>query len=453
MTVEVATSRVVYVGDGDTGPFAIPFYFIADADITAIKVLIADGTEDELVLNTDFTLEGAGEEAGGTLTLTEAIDSTYRLVIYRDPSPLQETRYPRNDPFPAASHEQVADRLTMIVQRVLSLVTRGLRQPDGDSADIDALPATATRASKYLAFDAAGNPIATDGTTEENPVSAFSATLLDDETAGDWLTTLGFSAYVKTLVAAASAAALRALFTPLTTKGDLWGFSTIDARVGVGANGTVLTADSTATAGVAWSAAGFTTGDAKLTLKTTADTGWVLMNDGTIGNAASGGTTRANADTEALFTLLWTNTADAQCAVSTGRGASAAADFAANKTIALPKALGRALAVYGAGSGLTSRALALITGTETHALVAGELPNLTAASDGAHTHAILGTATTGGSSTAVQVHNGDGGAVNVTSTSGGAVSGGAHTHTVNSGGGGAHANMQPTVFLNVMIKL
>jgi hypothetical protein len=123
---------------------------------------------------------------------------------------------------------------------------------------------------------------------------------------------------------------------------------------------------------------GPTTGDVRLTIKTTADTGWVLMNDTTIGNASSGATGRANADTSALFTLLWTNTADAQCAVSTGRGASAAADYAANKTIALPKALGRALATYGTGSGLTARALALATGSETSGITGQVGANATA---------------------------------------------------------------------------
>lgn len=39
---------------------------------------------------------------------------------------------------------------------------------------------------------------------------------------------------------------------PLTTKGDLYGFSTVPARVAVGTNGQILTADSTATNGVAW---------------------------------------------------------------------------------------------------------------------------------------------------------------------------------------------------------
>ena len=42
----------------------------------------------------------------------------------------------------------------------------------------------------------------------------------------------------------------------LTTKGDLIGYSTLPARLDVGANGTVLTADSTAATGLAWDAAG-----------------------------------------------------------------------------------------------------------------------------------------------------------------------------------------------------
>ena len=40
--------------------------------------------------------------------------------------------------------------------------------------------------------------------------------------------------------------------TPLTTKGDLFTFTTVDARIGVGANGTVLTADSAESAGLKW---------------------------------------------------------------------------------------------------------------------------------------------------------------------------------------------------------
>lgn len=178
--------------------------------------------------------------------------------------------------------------------------------------------------------------------------------------------------------------------------------------------------------------ANWSTGDVKITLKTVADSGWVLMNDGTIGSAASGATTRANADTVDLYTLLWTNTIDANCAVSTGRGASAAADFAANKTIALPKTLGRSLATFGTGAGLTARTLAQVFGEEGHAL--------TSAENGPHIHAsgantVAGKDPAGGVSTLVYT------------------SAGTPFDTGSSGSGTAHNTMQPTLFLNVMVKL
>jgi hypothetical protein len=47
----------------------------------------------------------------------------------------------------------------------------------------------------------------------------------------------------------------------LTTKGDLWGFSTVNARIPVGTNGQVLTADSTQALGVKWAAVGGGSGD------------------------------------------------------------------------------------------------------------------------------------------------------------------------------------------------
>lgn len=86
---------------------------------------------------------------------------------------------------------------------------------------------------------------------------------------------------------------------------------------------------------------GFLTGDLKITMATAIPGGWLLMNGSTIGSAASGGTARANADTEALFTLLWDGYTNVQLVIQdsagapTTRGASAAADYAANKRMPL----------------------------------------------------------------------------------------------------------------------
>lgn len=69
--------------------------------------------------------------------------------------------------------------------------------------------------------------------------------------------------------------------------------------------------------------------------------GFVRVNGRTIGSATSGATERANADCQALFNYLWN--ADANLNVTPARGVSSAADWAANKTIALPDFRGCAI--------------------------------------------------------------------------------------------------------------
>lgn len=166
---------------------------------------------------------------------------------------------------------------------------------------------------------------------------------------------------------------------------------------------------------------------------TTAPTGYVLLNDGTIGNASSGATNRANSDTQNLFVLLWNSMADAQAPVSTGRGVSALVDFNANKTITLPLSLGRAIGVAGAGSGLTSRVNGVTVGEETHTLSIAELP--------AHTHPPFAQGTFAMYAPGNGDRKGSSDGIFDSPTTG------------STGSGTAHNNMQPTVFFNAIIKL
>lgn len=146
--------------------------------------------------------------------------------------------------------------------------------------------------------------------------------------------------------------------------------------------------------------------------------GAVRLNGRTIGNASSGATERANADTEDLYTFLWNNLANGQAAVSTGRGASAAADYAANKTIALldlrrgtlfgvddmgnTAAGGLTVAPFTNGAATTPGS---IVGTNAHTLTTAELPahlhaiSITSGSGGSHTHTLSATTDAGGSHT------------------------------------------------------
>ena len=92
--------------------------------------------------------------------------------------------------------------------------------------------------------------------------------------------------------------------------------------------------------------------------RTTAPDGWLKADGTTIGDASSGATQRANADTLALFTILWnehTNTVlhiQDSSGADTTRGASAAADFAAHKRMPLPDYRGEFIRGYDDGRGV-----------------------------------------------------------------------------------------------------
>jgi hypothetical protein len=124
----------------------------------------------------------------------------------------------------------------------------------------------------------------------------------------------------------------------LTARGDVLTRDTTGyARLPIGTAGKVLASDGT---DVVWG--GFSPGDIKWAFSSTEDPGWLFASGKTIGNAGSGATARANADTEALFTKIWneSNNTDYPIQGSNGtpttRGASAAADFAADKRMPLP---------------------------------------------------------------------------------------------------------------------
>ena len=115
----------------------------------------------------------------------------------------------------------------------------------------------------------------------------------------------------------------------------------------------------------------FDTGDVKVRYGTGSHSGWVRANGRTIGSSTSGATERANSDTQSLFEYLWG--ADANLSVSGGRGASANADWVANKTIALPDWRGRAIAGLGDMGNSDNGLLGGLTFTRGNATTLGSL--------------------------------------------------------------------------------
>lgn len=173
---------------------------------------------------------------------------------------------------------------------------------------------------------------------------------------------------------------------------------------------------------------GVTTGDMKWLFKSTPATGWLVLNGDSIGDSGSGATFTGSTY-EDLYTFLWTNVSDTYAPVSTGRGASAAADWAAGKTLTMPDASDRAL--MGVGTTFTESGF---TTDGTSTLVADNIPahthdagTLATNSAGAHTHTITTNDQSTDGNGAVRSSAGGGTGY---SASGAAQSNGAHTHTL-----------------------
>lgn len=154
MTISTTTARTTYNGNGITTVFSIPFRFLVNGDIVVVSVSAA-GVETTKALTTDYTLTGAGDDAGGTVTMLVAPAVGTKLVVYRDTEIVQETDYISGDPFPAETHERALDRLTMIAQEIGSDADRAIKVPIGDSSSLSTtLPAAADRLDRFLVFDA-----------------------------------------------------------------------------------------------------------------------------------------------------------------------------------------------------------------------------------------------------------------------------------------------------------
>jgi hypothetical protein len=199
--------------------------------------------------------------------------------------------------------------------------------------------------------------------------------------------------------------------------------------------------------------------------------GWVRDNGSTLGSATSGAMERANPDCQNLFIWLWNNyqQGGVPLTLSPPRGASASADWTANKKIFLPDkrgllvgglddmgntAAGRYSGVPVAwGSGYTTPGN--LVGEQAHLLTAAEIPahthsGMTGGQTADHTHPYNPPTTAG---TGLIGSTGPGGLNIGSGNTGGTSNDHQHSFTTDGGtGGGGYHNNTPYTILGTFYR-
>jgi hypothetical protein len=156
MALTIITCREPYIGNGVTTAFATEFFFLSNS---VVSVIVTDLSGNNTTLNqgTDYTVAGAGNPTGGTVTCAVAPTSGYGVTILRTTPNIQTTTFEPNDSLPASSLENGLDIVTMQLQELSSpggSVDRSIKYGPTEPAGYNSiLPPPAARAGKQFGFD------------------------------------------------------------------------------------------------------------------------------------------------------------------------------------------------------------------------------------------------------------------------------------------------------------
>lgn len=152
MTITTDTTKVIYNCNASTVEFDYTFRILVNADLQVVLYTIATNTETVLTLTTDYTMDGAGDAGGGTVTTVSTYSSAYQIILKLDVDETQETDLQDNDPLPAATVENAWDKLTLLVKQITEQINRAVVQDASQTSQVT-FPLQTDNAGLYLVTD------------------------------------------------------------------------------------------------------------------------------------------------------------------------------------------------------------------------------------------------------------------------------------------------------------
>lgn len=140
MTVTTTLDREYFPGDGFNKNFPFDFKFLDNTHIY-VYLIDAEGTATGKTLNVDYTISGVNNPGGGMVVMSQAPAVGSRLLIQRVLPQTQQTSIRNQGAFFPNIHEDVFDRLTMLIQQSISSTSNALQlDKSGDRWDFRGLP-------------------------------------------------------------------------------------------------------------------------------------------------------------------------------------------------------------------------------------------------------------------------------------------------------------------------
>lgn len=163
--IDTSVTKQVYVGDGVTTQFPIPFPFDSADDVKVSLYVIE--TEEETVLTSDYYVDTVamkvlypgyppGEEPPES-EQPPVLPDTEKLIVYRDTPVTQLEDLGEKYPLPII--EDMVDKATMILQEINEKVDRAVTVGKGDTETPEELKTRLLQGSRYAAASAAAAAI------------------------------------------------------------------------------------------------------------------------------------------------------------------------------------------------------------------------------------------------------------------------------------------------------
>jgi len=163
MTISTTIIKNSFSGDGSNLDFTYTFKISADSEMLVI-IRSATGTETTKTLTTNYTVSGAGDAGGGTVSFVsgQAPASTETVILRRNTTQTQALDLIENDNLPANSLETAFDKNLAIAQELQEQLDRSFKVSRTTTITTPEFTEdAATRASRTLGFDSTGNVLQT----------------------------------------------------------------------------------------------------------------------------------------------------------------------------------------------------------------------------------------------------------------------------------------------------